>query len=124
MVSGCFGRFLVLRSELNLTAEQRTKIRDVLVSHRSQIAQTAKSVHDKRSALRTAVLSGKADETQIRAAADDLGKAIADAAVKASKLRSEVAPILTEDQHNLIGKFLADNDAAIDKFLDNASQGK
>jgi Spy/CpxP family protein refolding chaperone len=124
MVSGCVGRLLVLRSEMNVTPEQKAKIRDVLVSHKPQIAQTVKSVRDKRVVLRDAVLSGKADEAQIRAAADDLGKAIADAAVKASKLRNEIAPILTEEQRHLIGKFLKDNDEAVNKFLEKAAEGK
>jgi Spy/CpxP family protein refolding chaperone len=124
MVSGCIGRLLVLRSEVNLTAEQKTKLHDVLKSRRPQIAQTVKSLHEKRVVLRNAVLSGKADEAQIRAAANDLGQAIGDAAVKASKLRGEIAPILTEDQQHLIGKFLAENDAAVSKFLEHAAQAK
>jgi Spy/CpxP family protein refolding chaperone len=122
MISGCLGRLLILRSEMNVTAEQKTKIHDVLVSRRPQIAQTVKSLHDRRVALRNAVLSGKADEAQIRAAADELGKAIGDAAVKASKLRNEVAPILSAEQQQLIGKFLAENDAAVNKFLEKAMQ--
>ena len=36
----------------------------------------------------------------------------------AAKLRNEVAPILTEDQRKLIGKFVADQDQAVGKFLD------
>ena len=96
----------------------------MLLSHRPQIAETVKSVHDKRVALRNAVLSGKVEETQIRAAADELGKAIGDAAVKASKLRKEIAPILTEDQCHLIGKCLEENDVAINKLLDNAAKDK
>ena len=110
MVSGCVGRLLVLHSEINITAEQKARIREILVSHRAQIAETVKSVQDKRVALRKAVLSGKADEAQIRAAADELGKAISDAAVKASWLRNAIAPILTKDQCRMIGKFLDEND--------------
>jgi Spy/CpxP family protein refolding chaperone len=124
MISGSIGRLLVLRSEMNVTDEQRAQIRDVLVSRRPAIAETVKSVRDKRVVLRDAVLSGKADEAQIRAAADELGKAIADAAVKASKLRNEIAPILTEEQRGLIKKFLEENDAAVDKFLTNAANGQ
>jgi Spy/CpxP family protein refolding chaperone len=124
VISGCVGRYLVLHAEINVTAEQKAKIQEVLLSHRAQIAATVKSVRDKRVALRKAVLSGKGDEAQIRAAADELGKAISDAAVKASKLRNEIVPILTEDQCHLIGKFLSDNDAAIDKFLDDAAKGQ
>jgi Spy/CpxP family protein refolding chaperone len=123
-ISGCIGRLMVLRSELNVTAQQQAQIRDVLKSHRSQIAVTVQSVREKRTALRDAVLSGKADEAQIRTAANELGSAIADAAVKASKLRNEIAPILTEDQRHMIGKFLKDNDAAVDKFLENAAEAK
>lgn len=124
MIGGCIGRIMVLRSELNVTDEQRAQIREVLVSHRPAIAETVKSVRDKRVALRNAVLSGKADEAEIRAAADDLGKAIADAAVKATKLRGEIAPILTEEQQGLIAKFLRENDAAVDKFLTKAAAGE
>ena len=124
MISGSIGRLMVLRSELNVTDEQRAQIREVLVSRRPAIAETVKSVRDKRVALRNAVLSGKADEAQIRAAAEELGKAIADAAVKGSKLRNEIAPILTDEQQKLIGKFLAENDAAVDKFLTEAAKAQ
>lgn len=124
MISGSIGRLLVLRSEMNVTDEQRAQIREVLVSHRPAIAETVKSVRDKRVALRNAVLLGEASEEQIRAAADELGKAIADAAVKGSKLRGEIAPILTEEQRGLIRCFLEENDAAVDKFLTQAAEGQ
>ncbi|MHB8900238.1 MAG: Spy/CpxP family protein refolding chaperone [Thermoguttaceae bacterium] len=124
MITGCIGRLMVLRSELNVTDEQRAQIGEVLVSRRSAIAETVKSVRDKRVVLRDAVLSGKADEAQIRAAADELGKAIGDAAVKASKLRGEIAPILTQEQREQIRTFFQENDAAVDKFLTQAAQGK
>ncbi len=121
LVTGSVGRFLVLRSELNLTPEQRTRIRDVLVSHRAQIAQTVKSMHDKRTVLRDAVLQGQSED-QIRAAAGEFGTVIAEASVKAAKLRNQVAPILTEQQQKRIGQFIADQDQAVGNFLDQASQ--
>ena len=124
LVTGSIGRLLVLRSELNLTAEQKQQVRDVLVSHRKEIAATVKSVHDKRTALRDAVLSGSADEAAIRAKANDLGAAIGDASVKAAKLRGQVAPILTAEQRQLIQRFLAEQDAAVNKLLDQAMSGQ
>ena len=124
VISGCIGRLMVLHSEINITPDQKAKIHEILASHRAQIAETVKSVQDKRVVLRNAVLSGKDDEAQIRAAADELGKAISDAAVKASKLRNEIAPVLTEEQQHMIGKFLKENDAAIDKFLEHAAEAK
>ncbi len=122
-IAGCFGRVLTLRSDMNVTAEQRQQIRDVVLSHRSEIAATAKSVRDQRVALRDLVRSDKADESQIRAAADALGQAVSDAAVKAVSLRGEIAPILTDDQRTTIDKFLMENDAAIDAFLDSVIKG-
>ena len=119
LVAGSIGRWMVIRSELNLTEEQRGRIRGVLVAHRAQIAETVKSVHVKRTALRDAVLQGQSED-QIRAAAAQLGDVIADASVKAAKLRNEVAPILTEDQRKLIGKSVADQDQAVGKFLEQA----
>lgn len=124
MISGTIGRLMVLRSEMNVTEEQKTQIRDVLLERRPQIAETVQSVREKRLVLRNAVLSGESDEAKIRAAADELGKAIGDAAVKATKLRNEIAPILTEEQRLLIAQFLQENDAAVDKFLNRAKEGK
>jgi len=124
MISGSVGRLLELRSDLNVTDQQRGEIRDVIVSHRSEIASTVKSVREKRTAVRDLVRADDAEEAQIRAAADELGKAIGDAAVKAAKLRKEIAPILTDEQHELIDQFLEKNDSAANSFLDAATQGQ
>jgi len=96
----------------------------VLVRHRSEIATTVHAVRAKRLALRDAVLAENADEATIRAAAGELGDEIADAAVKASKLKAQVAPILTSEQRKLIGQFLADQDQAVDRFLDQAAAAR
>jgi len=122
-ISGCFGRVLTLRSDLNVSDSQRQQIRDVVISHRSEIAATVKSVRDQRVVLRDLVRSGEANQSQIRTAADALGRAISDAAVKAAELRGEIAPLLNEDQHATIDKFLMENDAAINAFLDSVVKG-
>lgn len=123
-VSGQIGRLLVLRSELDLTDGQREQIRDVLVSRRPQIVDTVKTVREKRLALRDAVLNPEASEADIRAAADELGDVIADAAVKAAKLRGELAPVLTEEQRQTIVEFIAERDDSVTKFLDKAGKGR
>lgn len=122
-IAASFGRVLTLRSDLNVTDEQRQQIRDVLVSHRAEIATTVKSVRDKRVALRDLVRSDKAEKSQIRSAADELGQAVSDAAVKAVELRGKIAPLLSQDQRATIDKFLMENDAAINAFLDAAVKG-
>ncbi len=121
LVSGNIGRALVLRSQLNVTDEQRSKIGDVLRSHRQEIVATVQSVRARRTALRDAVLAEETDESAIRAAAEQLGDAMADAAVKASKLRSEVAPLLTDQQKDLIADFLKERDESINAMLEKVS---
>lgn len=122
-ISGCIGRVITLRSDLNVSDEQRQQIHDVLRSHHSEIASTAKSVRDKRVALRDLARSDNADQAQIQAAADALGQAVSEAAVKAVKLGGEIAPLLNQEQRAAIDKFLTENDAAINSFLDAAIQG-
>ena len=122
-ITGCLGRVLTLRSDLNITDEQRQQIRDVIVSHRAEIASTVKSVRVKRVALRDLVRSDKAEKSEIRTAAAALGQAVGDAAVKAAELRGEIAPLLSQDQRAKIDKFFMENDAAINDFLDAAAKG-
>jgi Spy/CpxP family protein refolding chaperone len=121
LVSGEFGRLLVLRSEMNVTDSQRAEIRKVVDSHRGEIVATVKSVRSKRVALRDSVLGGK-DEAAIRAAAGEFGQALADASVKAGKLRNDLAPILNEEQRQMIKKFFADSDHSVDNFLEQVSK--
>jgi protein CpxP len=121
MIAGNLGRLLTLRSDLDVSDEQRDQIRTVLKSHRSEIVATVKSLHDARTDLRDVVMKDEADESEIRSAADALGNAIAEAAVKKAKLRKEIAPLLTAGQQQLVREFMAENDAAVDKFLANAA---
>jgi len=124
LVSGNLGRLLVLRSQLNVTPEQRAEVREVLVSHRSQIAVTVQSVREKRLVLRDAVLADEPDEEKIRAVASDLGDALGDAAVKAAKLRGKLAPIFTDEQRELIRQFRQERDRSIDDFLARAIESE
>jgi Spy/CpxP family protein refolding chaperone len=123
LIAGNLGRMLVLRSELNLTQAQKTQIRDVLLSHRSEIVSTMQAVRAKQVALRDAVLEGKSEE-EVRAAAGELSDVIADTAVKATKLRNQIAPILTEQQRELIAKTIQEKDQAVDSFFDQVSVGR
>lgn len=122
-ISGCIGRLMTLRSDLNVTTEQREKVREVIGNHKAEIASTVKSVRDQRVALRDLARTGTASDAQIKAAADALGQAISDAAVKAVQLHSELAPILDKDQRATVGEFLEKNDAAINAFLEAAITG-
>jgi hypothetical protein len=123
LIRGQVGRWMVLRSELHLSPEQKQQLRATLSSHKKEIAQTVDSVVVKRQALRDAVLAEKDEET-IRAAAGDLGKVLGDAAVKASKLHHELKTKVqwTEEQAARLKAFRAESDAALMRFLTEAEK--
>jgi Spy/CpxP family protein refolding chaperone len=124
LITGRIGRLMVLRSELNLTDEQKAALRTTLKAHRREIAAAVRPLVEKRHALRDAVLADKSDE-EIRAAAADLGKAIGDAAVKGKKLHALLKDKvhLTDEQVSKIKAFRAGNDAAVESFLEKESSG-
>lgn len=112
------GRALVLRSELDITTEQREQIRAIVVAHRAAIAEAVKPVVEKRRALGEAVRAGQPDERTIRRIAAELGQAAGDAAVTAARVRGEVARVLTAEQLKLIEQFHAGNATAVTEFLE------
>jgi Spy/CpxP family protein refolding chaperone len=118
LITGNIGRFLVLRSELGITADQKKKIIGIVKSRRDEIRPVVNSVLEKRRALRDAVLNKPGDETAIRGAANEMGKAIGDAAVLASKVVAQVKPALTPQQIERIEKFRADTQKATDDWLE------
>jgi Spy/CpxP family protein refolding chaperone len=124
LISGHVGRWMVLRSELNLTDAQKDKIKETLKAKKPEIAKVAKGVWDKRTVLANAVLADQPDEQAIRRAADDLGKAIGDAAVFASKVVGEVRPVLTTEQRDKIQKCRSECQDATTKFFEKATKAE
>ncbi len=118
LITGNIGRFLVLRSELGVTNDQKKKIVEIVKSHRDEIRPVVKTILEKRRALREAVVNKPGDETAIRSAATEMGKAIGDAAVLASKVVAQVKPVLTPQQIERIEKFRADTQKATTDWLD------
>lgn len=124
LIRGQIGRLLVLQSELNLTGEQKSQIGGILRGQKQEIAVAAKGVWDKRVALRNAVLAENPDEAAIRKAADELGKAIGDAAVLGSKVAGEVRPVLTEEQRKQIGQTRQESEEAVERFFQKVMAGE
>ena len=94
------------------------QIRGIVKSHRQEIASVLKPVAEKRRALRDATLAENASEATIHAAANELGKAIGDAAVVGSKIKAEVHQVLTPEQREKITQFRQQTETAVDRFLD------
>jgi Spy/CpxP family protein refolding chaperone len=117
LMSGQFGRLLTLRSELDLTTEQKESIHKIVANHRQEIVTVMKPVAEKRRALREATIATNPDEKAIRAAASDLGNAMGDAAVLGSKIKAEVVTVLTPEQKQKVDEFRKHADAAVDHFF-------
>jgi len=115
-----FQRAWELRSKLNLTEEQKAKIRSTVAAQKEEIISLFRKVAERRQALRDAVLAEMPSEESIRAAADELGKAIGDAAVKASQIAGDLRKNLTSEQLEKIRKFREKQRAEFDKLLDKA----
>ncbi len=122
LIMGNIGRVLVLGSELNISAEQRKKIAAEVKSHKDEIRPVAKEISEKRMALRDAVLNKPGDRQAIMAAANDLGKAIGDAAVLASKVIAKVKPVLTSEQQERIKNLRMANDKATAEWISQIGQ--
>jgi Spy/CpxP family protein refolding chaperone len=117
LITGKIGRMLVLKSELNITDEQKEKIVEVVKARKGELIPGVKTVMVKKRALREAVLADSPNEKAIRTAAADLGKSIGDVAVLASKVVGEARPILTEKQIKRLERFRKDGDKALDQWL-------
>ena len=117
MISGQIGRFLVLRSELDVTAEQKAEIRGIVGQYKPQIGEVAQDLKRRRRALREAVRAEKSDQGAIRLAADELGKAIGDAAVLASEVIGQSRQVLTEQQRDRVQQFMKTADQSQDSFF-------
>jgi hypothetical protein len=115
LITGNIGRLLVLRSELNVSNEQREKIRSAVRSHKDEIRPIAATILKKKRALREALLSQ--NEEAIRSASAELGKSIGDASVVASKVVKDASKVLSPEQLEKIEKYRMAADGASDRWL-------
>ena len=120
LITGDIGRLMTLRSEANVTDEQRQKVRAVLASHKAEIGEAAKDLVAKRRALREAVKTETPDEAAIRKAGEDLGRSIGNASVLGAKVRGELRPVFTQQQIETFKKFSGDHEASVDRWLGEA----
>ena len=86
-----------LRKQLNLTDDQVARIKTEFAAQKDAMKTQALKVRDARANLRDAIQSG-APETQIRAAATNVGAAEGDLAMERAALFARIKPILTPEQ--------------------------
>ena len=93
---GILGPMMIER--LDLTTDQRDRVKQILDSHREEqqsIAKRAMLAHD---ALEAAITAEAFDESVVRARAADVAAVDADATVARARIYAEVFQILTSDQ--------------------------
>jgi periplasmic protein CpxP/Spy len=90
---------------LDLTEEQKSRIKDVLRTHADEIKAQMQASANARRILHDAVMAQPTDEGAIRAAAAQVGQTQGDAALLFARVRTEIDPILTPEQKQKIQSF-------------------
>jgi protein CpxP len=105
--SGHFGppRFARIARALDLTDGQKAQIKGILKSHASDIEAQLKAGMDARRALHESIMADPIDEGVIRSRAADLARVEGNGAVLFAHVRTEVFPILTDDQKQKVAQF-------------------
>jgi Spy/CpxP family protein refolding chaperone len=101
---GMLGPMMLER--LDLTSDQRDRVRQILDSHREEQQAIANRAFKAREALQE-VVTGTFDESAIRARAADVAAVGADMAVAHARVYGEVLQILTSEQQQNLKKLQA-----------------
>jgi Spy/CpxP family protein refolding chaperone len=117
MALGHMYRLTLLSEELGLTEDQRAAIKDLIKNHRQEIKPLVKALIVQKRVLLESALAENPDPAAIRQAADDLGKAIAEAAVLGSSLAQKAQSILTPEQVNRFREMRQNRQKAFDEAL-------
>jgi Spy/CpxP family protein refolding chaperone len=97
--------FSRVADRLDLSDTQREQVREVLKAHKDAILAAIQQTRTSRAALRQAIDADPVDEAAIRARAAEVGRVEADASVLRAQIRSEILPILNDDQRQKMAAF-------------------
>lgn len=115
MVQGIFGRIMVLRSELDVTDEQKQELKSMIGNHKPQIKSSFGSILDSKKALDNGVKTGQSEE-ELQKLADDFGNSVAKLALEMAKTKQDARKIMTEEQTKKIDETHDSIWNSVDKF--------
>ncbi len=92
-----FGQFL---KKLNLTAEQKTQVKQIMTEEREKIKPLAQSLKEQRKELRDLTKGGAFDEQKVRAAASKQANTMTDLIVARERMKSRIFAVLTPEQRD------------------------
>jgi len=123
---GGFGRGRMLAriaNQMQLTTDQRTQIKAILVAEKEPLVSLLTQLHAARIQLRTAIQAGNATEASVRAAAAGVAAVEADLAVERLKLHGAIYPLLTPAQQQKAAELEAKADTFVDGIIDRIGAG-
>lgn len=94
-----------LADRLDLSDSQRSQVREILKSHKSAILALLRARRDAHRALHAAMWASPLDEGAIRAKAEELGRVEGDGAALLAEIRSEIWPVLNDEQKTRVDAF-------------------
>ena len=97
--------FARVARRLDLTEDQRARMRAVLKAHAAEIEAQARARRDARRALGEAAGTEPVDEAAIRGFSQQLADAHVAGALLFARIRAEALPILTPEQQEKLRKF-------------------
>lgn len=112
------GRLAKLRRQLQLTPEQRGKLKEMIKVHKPEIVAAIGKIREGRKKVQAAVRAEPPNEVAIRSAAASMSGPLAEAAVLRAKIRREALALLTPEQRGKVDRFIAETQESADEAFD------
>jgi Spy/CpxP family protein refolding chaperone len=109
-----------LRSDLDLSSDQKDKIRSIIKSHQANLKAQWSSGKAARESMKKANLNHGPDSAETRAAADAIGTIARNRSLLLAKIATEVRPVLNPEQLEKFEKARLEFDSLIETKLDSA----
>jgi len=100
-------------AQLDLTADQKTEIHEMMGEHRSAVEPLRKQVREGHEQVAQLVHAGAIDEAAIRAAVIDAAQIDAELAVERARLVQEIRSVLTPEQREQADELMQERLAAM-----------
>jgi len=113
-------KFKSLRSDLDLSSDQKDKIRSIIKSHKTTLKAQWSSGKAARESMRKANRNHGPDSAETRAAADAIGNVARNRSLLFAKIATEVRPVLNPKQLGKFEKARLEFDSWIETKLDSA----
>jgi Spy/CpxP family protein refolding chaperone len=94
-----------IADRIDLSASQRDQVKGVLRTHKDAIVAQLQAARTARQDLRQAISASPFDEAAIRGKAAQIGQVEGDGAVLRAQIRSEILPILNDEQKQNLETF-------------------